>query len=442
MQILRWCLLTWVAAWGLFAGQEAGAVPLFARQTGFQCSTCHVGGNYLELTSIGRQFKLTGYTMGERQTIPLAGMAVAGYSKLRNKDGSSDPGNDFAHDGSTQLQQLSVFTGGKLIDNVGAFVQWTYDGVEHHSALDNFDARFADQATVAGKNFVYGVTLNNSPSVSDVFNSTPAWGYPFVGPGGAFQGYGAQPLLMGSLAQQVAGVGAYADWDNFIYAELAGYQTADGGFSFLRAGSRDPGNAYVLKGVNPYWRLALHGDSGPHSWEVGAFGMDADQYSDGTTGESPLVRYKDHALDAQYQYTQAMHHWSAQATYIHEKQKYDAALVGEDLGYDNSSNTLNWTQLRGGYMYHGLYGGSVTLFTSSGSQDQQLYADNTHPVPDTRGYVLELDYLPMDRVKLGLQYTGYTKFNGSSSNYDASGTLVDRNASDNNTVYVFGWVAF
>src|SRR5215470_8941842 len=39
----------------------AHAVPSFARQTGFECVTCHV--SWPELTSVGRQFKLGGYTL-------------------------------------------------------------------------------------------------------------------------------------------------------------------------------------------------------------------------------------------------------------------------------------------------------------------------------------------------------------------------------------------
>lgn len=238
------------------------------------------------------------------------------------------------------------------------------------------------------------------------------------------------------------------DWNNLVYAELAGYRTADGVLSALRAGtyhsnSSDGGSPpYVLKGVNPYWRLALHGENGPHSWEVGTFGMLADQYSDGFNESSPRTKFRDYAFDGQYQYSQGLHRWSAQATHIREKQSYDTALVGAGAGHDNSSNTLNWSQIRGSYFYHNQYGGSVALFSSSGSRDGQLYVGNTNTVPNTRGYIFELDYLPIDRVKLGLQYIGYSKFNGSSNNYDASGTLTNRNAKDNNTLYLFGWVAF
>jgi hypothetical protein len=58
--------------------------------------------------------------------------------------------------------------------------------------------------------------------------------------------------------------------------------------------------------------------------------------------------------------------------------------------------------------------------------------------PATAGYVAELNYLPWLNVKMTLQYTHYTKFNGSSSNYDGLG----RNASNNDTTYLNMWFAF
>ncbi|MEO8418537.1 MAG: hypothetical protein ABI475_07435 [Methylophilaceae bacterium] len=51
---------------------DANAVPSFARQTSLACASCHF--SWLELTPTGRKFKLNGYTLGERQPIPLAAM--------------------------------------------------------------------------------------------------------------------------------------------------------------------------------------------------------------------------------------------------------------------------------------------------------------------------------------------------------------------------------
>ncbi|MHB9102560.1 MAG: cytochrome C [Sulfuricella sp.] len=416
----------------LVAPSISSAVPLYARQTGMNCASCHSGGQFPELTRIGREFKLMGYTLGKRQDIPLAGMLQGGLTKIRNYNGSTDPATDFAHDNSMQLQQASLFTGGKILETVGAFVQWTYNGVDHHSQMDNVDLRFADKTQVGGKNLIYGVSLNNNPSVQDVFNTTPAWRYPTAGPGGAFQGYGPSTLIDGTLAQGVVGAGAYVDWNNLVYAELSGYQTADGVFSFMRAGGDTVNNRFPIKGTNPYWRLALHGDTGPHSWEAGAYGMEADAYSDPTDSSSPTNRYKDRALDAQYQYSDGKHRASAQATWIHEIIDWNAAA-----GYSKNSDTLDTRRIKGSYFYNNKVGGSIAYFSTTGSQDALFYAGNTSGTPDTAGYIMEASYLPVEKIRLALQYTAYNKFNGLSSNY-----IANRNASDNNTWFLSTWFLF
>src|SRR5574340_1115454 len=75
---------------------SAQAVPLFARQTGQNCVACHAGGQFPELTSYGRMFKLTGYTIGTR-TVPLSVMGLLGYTKTRNTS-SDNKSVDFPKD--------------------------------------------------------------------------------------------------------------------------------------------------------------------------------------------------------------------------------------------------------------------------------------------------------------------------------------------------------
>ncbi|MHB1621453.1 MAG: cytochrome C [Sulfuricella sp.] len=432
----------------LVAPSISSAVPLYTRQTGMNCAACHSGGQFPELTRTGREFKLMGYTLGKRQDIPLAGMLQGGLTKINNYNGSANPAADFPHDNSMQFQQASLFTGGKILDNLGAFVQWTYDGVAHHSQMDNVDLRYADQTQVGGKNLIYGVSLNNNPSVQDVFNTTPAWTFPTAGPGDAFQGYGPSTLIDGTLAQGVAGAGAYVDWNNLVYAELSGYQTADGVFSFMRAGGDTVANRFLIKGTNPYWRLALHGDTGPHSWEAGAYGMEADAYSDPTDSSSPTNRYKDRALDAQYQYSEGKHRVTAQATWIHEIIDWNAGDVGVGKKYSHNSDTLDTRRVKGSYFYNNKFGGSVAYFSTTGSQDAGFYLGNTSGTPNTAGYIMEASYLPVEKIRLALQYTIYNEFNGSSSNYgnnvpvDGKFTGSGRNASDNNTWFLSTWFLF
>ena len=56
---------------------------------------------------------------------------------------------------------------------------------------------------------------------------------------------------------------------------------------------------------------------------------------------------------------------------------------------------------------------------------------------DTAGYIGELNYLTWLNVKMTLQYTHFTKFNGSTNNYDR----VGRNASDDDVTYLNMWFA-
>src|SRR5881409_2540043 len=64
-----------VGAAVLASPAPALAVPSFARQTGFECTACHL--SWPELTSVGRQFKLGGFTLmrdvtGERPWLPTS----------------------------------------------------------------------------------------------------------------------------------------------------------------------------------------------------------------------------------------------------------------------------------------------------------------------------------------------------------------------------------
>jgi hypothetical protein len=102
----------------LLFNQAAQAVPSFARQTGQSCVACHAGGQYPELTSYGRLFKLTGYTIGERGN-PLAVMATASLTRTQNSTDAS--GTTSTTDGVPIVEAGSVFVAGKLTDNIGGF---------------------------------------------------------------------------------------------------------------------------------------------------------------------------------------------------------------------------------------------------------------------------------------------------------------------------------
>lgn len=67
-----------------FFTQNAHALPSMARQTGMPCSTCHIASFGPSLTPFGRQFKLTGYTMGSGSGfLPLSDMVLGGFTNTQ-----------------------------------------------------------------------------------------------------------------------------------------------------------------------------------------------------------------------------------------------------------------------------------------------------------------------------------------------------------------------
>jgi hypothetical protein len=449
----------------------ASAVPSYARQTGQECIACHV--SFPELTPYGRYFKLTGYTIGRvaissegMNYVPLAVMAQASVTHTRNNN-MTDPETGETVSVNQRNNGLvfccaSLFLASKVNDYIGGFIQWSYDNLATtadgslggHSSIDNTDLRLVSKYSSAGAaepDFIYGATLHNNPTVQDVWNSTPAFGFPYTASSLASTP-AAATLIDGGLAQQVAGIGGYVFWKKTLYGEVSFYRTADGAFSILRQGQdiHTDGSVAALRGYNPYWRFAYSHDWGQNSIMVGTYGMVADRYPSNLDTSTPTDRFRDVAVDAQYQYITDPNTFTAQATYIDEKQSYSAsfpvtAATGAGIGAGpspaNPTDKLHTVKVKATYYRDRMYGGTLAYFSTTGTADSGLYGTDGNGgamKPDSRGYIAELDYLPIQNVRLMLQYTAYNKFNGASINYDGNG----RNARDNNTTFFNIWVAF
>lgn len=412
----------------------ANAVPSFARQTGLDCFTCHV--SWPELTPTGRQFKLNGYTLGRRLTVPVAGMLQVAYSNT-NKGGESFRQN-FPLDRDVVLQQVSLFYNGKLSDHVGIFSQATYDGVAHHASIDNVDLRYANHLGIGANDLLYGFTLHNNPQVQDVYNTISTWGYPYASSPTA--NVPAAAPLIENLAQQVAGGGAYALWRNTLYGEFTTYRTSNHLFSPLRLGvERD--SAASLGGYNPYWRLALQ-----HEWEggkqsamIGTYGLIADVFPNNRLLTGPTDHFHDMGIDAQYQYITDRHRISGQLNYTRERQRWNP-----DAPASNRTDKLDSFRAKATYYYDKKFGINLARFNIHGTADSGLYntgdavTGSGNGSPNSSGNILEFNYLPRRDIRLMLQFTHYNKFNGAKVNYDGFG----RKASDNDTVYLLGWFMF
>ena len=428
------------------AGAEsARAIPSFARQTKLPCSACHT--QFPELNAFGRVFKLNGYTLRMIETIEAAD--TAGHSALsinlmplpsvmvqasETFTARPQPGTT---NGTVLLpDQLSVFLAGAITPKIGAFIQVTYDPQSGTIGLDNTSIRFATPLTLASKPGVFGLSLNNNPTVQDVWNSTPAWGFPFVGSAVA-PTPAAATLVDGGLAQQVAGLSAYVFWNDAVYAEFGGYRWAPQGAPALP----DASVSGLVEGVAPYWRLALTHSFGDNYLEVGTYGMTALRQPGSFTSGNATDRYTDVAFDAEFQRPMGNNDLTITGTWIHETRSLGASV---DSGFASvSSQAVNTYRLRATYHIGQAYAVTVGPFATTGTADTVLYAPaaisgSRTGGPNSSGVIGQVDWNPWMNTRLTLQYTLYTKFNGAGSNYDGSG----RNASDNDTLYGIVWLMF
>jgi hypothetical protein len=430
--------------------QLAAAVPSFARQTGMPCSQCHTLSFGPALTAYGRQFKLNGYTFGEGEDpMPLALMIQGGFSRADHTQ-PAPPAPHFSSTANTSLDQVSVFAGTRLTEHIGMLGQATYSGEKRHFNWDNTDIRYARPISVLGTDAVVGVSVNNNPTVQDVWSSTPAWGYPYIN-SPLVPAPGANPIITGALAQLVLGATAYTMIHEHVYLEAGMYRgLSDRWYNNLGLYSSSNPN---VSGAAPYWRAAYQFNKGAHDehyFNIGTFGLDVKLQPDPTV---PFKnRFTDMGLDGVYQYTSGgPSAVLANISYLHEKQ--DLVATFNAGGSANATNHLDVFRLDASYAYRQTWSAGVGVFDSRGGTDPTLYAaapltGSNNGSPDSRGYTLQFECVPLGKLqswgrpwvnlRAGLQYTGYLRFNGGVANYDGFG----RSARQNNSFFLFSWMAF
>ena len=331
-------------------------------------------------------------------------------------------------------QQFSLFYSGLIAKHVGTFIQLTYSGQDGTIGMDNTDIRYSNTTNIGTKRLIYGFTLNNNPTVQDVWNSIPAWRFPYATSGVAPTPYAA-PLLEGALAQQVAGIGAYGYFNSLIYLEGSIYRSAQQGVP----APPGPASTGIIEGVAPYWRLALQHQWNNHYLELGTTGMLTNLHPAGVTG--PTDDFQDIGIDAQYEISFPAGSFVIHPSYYWETQKLNATF--DSSGSQHKTNYLNSFKISGELSFRKGIGISLGYFSLKGSADTLLYqpgvlSGSRVGKPDSDGLIAELDYLPWYNIRLSLQYVYYNRFNGAVSGYDGSG----RNARNNNTLYLLAWFNF
>lgn len=445
-----WTLAALVALAALALPRTAAAVPSFARQTGMPCSQCHTLSFGPALTAYGRQFKLNGYTFGGgEQPMPLAVMVQGGFSHTDAPPPDPQAAH-FAPNNNLSVDQVSLFVGTRLTEHLGMFSQATYSGEDRHFSWDNTDVRYARPVKLFGTDAIVGISVNNNPTVQDLWNSTPAWAYPYIS-SPLVPGASAGPIINGGLAQVVLGATAYTMIHDHVYLEGGAYR----GLSdrWLNNVGLYPDNNAHVNGAAPYWRAAYQfnkGEHGEHYFSLGTFGMDVKLQPDPTVPDTD--RYTDVALDGMYQYTpDGPGAIIANASLIHEKQQLNATFNAG--GSDNASNHLTALEIDASYAWRQTWSAGLGYFDIRGGRDLTLYgpaqfSGSASGSPDTRGFTVQLECVPLGKMtswarpwvnlRVGVQYTAYLRFNGATSNYDGFG----RSASQNNSLFLFSWMAF
>lgn len=465
MRIWRHLLAAMAGAMaGLLASDPpAQAIPNFAAQTGQPCTACHIGGYGPQLTPLGRAFKIGGYTQrggeGWPSYVPLSAMVLTSFTNTGSKVPDDQITPHYGANNNFALDQISAFLGGGIGEHTGGFVQFTYSNIPNASKLDNTDLRpYTTTFDVGGNELRIGTTVNNNPTVQDPYNSTFAWGFPYVQSGLA-PTPAASPVLASGFNNNSIGYTVYAWYDHSLYLEAGAYTTM-GAWALARLGN-DFGVG-SSQGAMPYLRAAYEWDWNSQAFHIGAIYMQSNVnpvsgtfQTDGSMGRD---HYRDYAADAGYQWLgDGTHIFTLQTIIVHEDQNLEGTTTNFNIANDTTFGpraSLNQVRLNGSYWYRNTYGLTIGWQNTWGSPAPQLYttasalSNSANGKPNNNAFIIEADWVPFGKegswmspwanLKLGIQYTIYTMFNGANKNYDGFG----RNASANNTLYIFAWMAF
>ena len=362
--------------------QPAAALPSFARQTGQPCATCHTA--FPQLTPYGRRFKLMGYTTtGGQYTFPpyppLAFMLQSGFTHT----------NANLRAAGRRLQRAEQLDGPRAAGQRVLGRQDhrpsrrlcpdhpSYDGGGVAFGWDNTDIRYADTASIAGHDVIWGLDFNNNPTVQDPWNTTSAWSWPFIT--SAFQpGPYAKTLFDGPFGGllgpgNAVSAGGYVFIDDSYYAELSLYKTPSYSLQThlgVCCATDLLGNNITFDGPAPYWRFAIEKNFGEHSIMVGTYGMLANVIPNNIGGMG-TDKYWDEGFDSQYQWIHDRHAVTLRANYVIERQQFDNSF-SQGLA-SNHVDYLRSLKLQGEYVYDNTYSFGAGYFNISGTPDAGIY---------------------------------------------------------------------
>jgi len=371
-------------------------------------------------------------------TIPLAAMALSSFTHTA-RDQIPAP-EHLKRNNNLVLDQVSVFLAGGIGDHFGGFAQVTYDGVARHFSWDNLDLRAVSEGHVISEDDTFGLSFNNSPTVQDVWNTLPAWGFPFtdtaVSPTPS-----AAPLIDGALAQNVIGLTGYGWIAHKFYIEGGGYSSPSSGL--LRALGADPKDPGSIHGLAPYVRTAYQTQLAGGTFEAGANLLKASIFPGRNRSSGFTDHYTDWGLDSSWQKAIGTNDTlSVNVRYERERGDLRAScaliLIGDGTDLGCRRYHLNELRAAGRYTLHDKIGLVLSPFSITGSRNANVFQNGS---PNSDGLMGEVDYTfwpdsdgpfgPLFNIRVGAQYTAYGKFDGRRSD-----------ASANNALRLFAWIAF
>lgn len=175
-----------------------------------------------------------------------------------------------------------------------------------------------------------------------------------------------------------------------------------------------------VSGTAPYARIAFQKYYGPNFFMIGGYGMDTNIAQSGTTHHD---KYTDIAIDGEYQYIQGKNALTVAARNTWENQTLNGSYA---LGAVSSkTGTLSVFSGMATYMYDLKYGASLGYgyVNSTGVAAGQ----------DSSNYVAQLNYLPLQNIRLVAQYEGFLK---------TANQTNAANSSDYNTFTLGAWFMF
>ena len=330
--------------------------------------------------------------------------------------------------------------------------------------MDASDVRYADTLKLFGKDTIWGIDANNTPTVEDPWNTTPSFGWPQISSTIA-PAFGP-PLthIESGYGQIVGGAGAYVFWNDMLYADLTFYKGLP--VSVLQAFNTGNSTTDALANVAPYWRVAIEPHWGDLYWEAGTFGM----YGQVTPGRAVWLRDRQFSR-RRFRLANPVRGRSIQrdreAHRHHGMAKAERVLRASISS--NLNNTLNSFKANASFVWDHTYSVGFGYFNIAGSgrlqslrigQQPQLHAcqhrrASTTATSAARTAPASSKISPISPSATARRFLirpgtcgsacssrEYLHVFGGTTNFDGSFLGGTHNAQGNNTVFAYAWFAF